>query len=424
METFIEQAESRRKCLSKIVAKYGERVVLLRERKVRLGGFMGLFTREGFELEFYIPPVVGKTVDWPQGGSSYSQGAAVPSPLEFEEEKKKLLAMTGKDPQQTAAARDASQQKILDELREIKDKIDSAGGKKEDHPSLVRAAELLRANDFSEAYINAMLEKARSELSLETLDDFDEVQNRLLEWIGETIAIYTGAEITPRNSFRRDARIVVLIGPTGVGKTTTIAKLAAIYGIGIDNPGKPPLSVRMITIDAFRIGARAQIENYGNIMGIPVSYIDDKRSLKKEIALYQGETDLILIDTIGKSPRDSAKLGEMKEFLDACGSRAEVHLVLSASTKTSDITEILRQFEPFNYRSVVLSKLDETKHSGNIISALAERKKPVSYITDGQKVPNDIRKASVVRFLINLDNFKVDRERIEKRFPNNGTDRL
>ncbi len=424
METFIEQAESRRKCLSKIVAKYGERVVLLRERKVRLGGFMGLFTREGFELEFYIPPVVGKTVDWPQGGSSYSQGATVPSPLEFEEEKKKLLAMTGKDPQQTAAARDASQQKILDELREIKDKIDSAGGKKEDHPSLVRAAELLRANDFSEAYINAMLEKARSELSLEILDDFDEVQNRLLEWIGETIAIYTGAEITPRNSFRRDARIVVLIGPTGVGKTTTIAKLAAIYGIGIDNPGKPPLSVRMITIDAFRIGARAQIENYGNIMGIPVSYIDDKRSLKKEIALYQGETDLILIDTIGKSPRDSAKLGEMKEFLDACGSRAEVHLVLSASTKTSDITEILRQFEPFNYRSVVLSKLDETKHSGNIISALAERKKPVSYITDGQKVPNDIRKASVVRFLINLDNFKVDRERIEKRFPNNGTDRL
>ncbi len=363
-------------------------------------------------------------MDWPQGGSSYSQGATVPSPLEFEEEKKKLLAMTGKDPQQTAAARDASQQKILDELREIKDKIDSAGGKKEDHPSLVRAAELLRANDFSEAYINAMLEKARSELSLETLDDFDEVQNRLLEWIGETIAIYTGAEITPRNSFRRDARIVVLIGPTGVGKTTTIAKLAAIYGIGIDNPGKPPLSVRMITIDAFRIGARAQIENYGNIMGIPVSYIDDKRSLKKEIALYQGETDLILIDTIGKSPRDSAKLGEMKEFLDACGSRAEVHLVLSASTKTSDITEILRQFEPFNYRSVVLSKLDETKHSGNIISALAERKKPVSYITDGQKVPNDIRKASVVRFLINLDNFKVDRERIEKRFPNNGTDRL
>ncbi len=67
METFIEQAESRRKCLSKIVAKYGERVVLLRERKVRLGGFMGLFTREGFELEFYIPPVVGKTVDWHRG---------------------------------------------------------------------------------------------------------------------------------------------------------------------------------------------------------------------------------------------------------------------------------------------------------------------------------------------------------------------
>jgi flagellar biosynthesis protein FlhF len=107
----------------------------------------------------------------------------------------------------------------------------------------------------------------------------------------------------------------------------------------------------------------------------------------------------------------------MKELLDACGSKAEVHLVMSAVTKTSDIEHILRQFEPFNYQAVILSKLDETRHVGNIISALAEKEKPVSFITDGQIVPRDIKRASVARFLINLDEFLVDRDEIEKLFP-------
>ena len=107
----------------------------------------------------------------------------------------------------------------------------------------------------------------------------------------------------------------------------------------------------------------------------------------------------------------------MKELLDACGSKAQMHLVLSASTKTSDMEHILRQFEPFNYQAVLLTKLDETRHIGNIISALAEREKPLSYITDGQNVPKDIKKASVIRFLTNLEDFRVDRDELEKRFP-------
>jgi len=210
-------------------------------------------------------------------------------------------------------------------------------------------------------------------------------------------------------------RIVVLVGPTGVGKTTTVAKLAAIYGIG--NSGRRPLSVRIITIDAFRIGAVDQIMKFGDIMEIPVSYIDNRRDLRKEIDLYREEADLILIDTIGRSPRDSSKLGEMKEMLEACGPKAEIHLVFSASTKTGDIAHILRQFEPFGYKAVVLTKFDETRQIGNVISALAERNKPVSYVTDGQDVPKYIKKASVLWFLTNLEEFRIDREKMEKLFP-------
>jgi flagellar biosynthesis protein FlhF len=208
---------------------------------------------------------------------------------------------------------------------------------------------------------------------------------------------------------------MVLVGPTGVGKTTTIAKLAAVFGLS-SNGGPPALSVRMITIDAFRIGARAQIEKYGEIMKFPVSYADSHESLRKAIALYSEGVDLILIDTFGKSPRDAVKLGEMKHILDACG-KAEVYLAVTAATTSSNLLETLRQFEPFNYQSVIITKLDETVRVGNVLSALAEKGKSVSYITDGQGVPKDLQRANVVHFLTNLEGFRVNRQKIEEKFP-------
>jgi len=426
MQTYSMRGVSKGDCLQKIVSTYGIRFTVLSERTYRSPGILGLFSREGVELEFCLPPQRGLSLPPVQlGTEAYAQPAAGEqllfptarrsqaaskddSTLDFIEAKKRVLAAAGKDPEQVfrqvQGEEEINQQLILDELKQIKEKIDT-GPAKSEHPYLAHVAQMLQQNDFSERYIASIMERARKELSLETLDDFNAVQDRVVEWIGESIKIHQGAV----------ARIMVLVGPTGVGKTTTIAKLAAIYGC--ENSGRRPLSVRMITIDAFRIGAREQIENYSEIMEIPVSYIDNHRDLRREIDLYREEIDLILVDTIGRSPRDSAKLGELQELINACGSKAEIHLVLSASTKTSDMEHILQQFEPFNYQAVLLTKLDETRHIGNIISALAERGKPISYVTDGQIVPKDIKRASVVRFLINLDEFRVNREAIEKRFP-------
>ena len=89
---------------------------------------------------------------------------------------------------------------------------------------------------------------------------------------------------------------------------------------------------------------------------------------------------------------------------------------ISATTKASDVEEILKTFEPFKYRAVILTKLDETLRIGNILSVLAACRKPVSYIADGQSVPQDIEQASVLRLLMNLDGFHINRERLEKRF--------
>jgi len=428
MEILVERGPSKGDCLQKIVHNYGVNFHILREKKFRSPGFFGLFARDEVEIEFCLTsnrwqaPPLQEALPLAAGGQTTSslKPAAGPSArddttLDFETAKKRILAAAGKNPDQIIQSvqkqeqKEATEQKILDKLREIQDKIDRGNAPKADHPNLVRIAEMLRRNDFSARYVANFVDRARKELPLEILENFKSLQDRALEWIGESIKIFDTQDR------EKGGRVMVLIGPTGVGKTTTIAKLAAIYGIG--NSGQRPLAVRMITIDAFRIGAGEQIGAYGDIMDIPVNSIDNRRDLRREIDLYREETDLILVDTIGRSPRDSVKLGEMKELLDACGSRAEIHLVLSAGTKTSDLEHILQQFEPFNYQAVLLTKLDETSHAGNIISALAERNKPVSYITDGQIVPRDIKKATIVRFLINLDEFQIDREAIEKRFP-------
>jgi flagellar biosynthesis protein FlhF len=327
--------------------------------------------------------------------------------LDFEEERKKILAAAPvKQP-------DPTLEKLLAQVETLTEKIDARvlpprDSHGDDHPTLEKLEELFSQNDFSLNYTKTMVDRVRKEFSLDALEDFDTVQNRVLEWIGETITIHTALP------GRRKPRILVLVGPTGVGKTTTIAKLAAAYGVS--GWGQDPLKVVMITIDGYRIAAREQLEKYGDIMNIPVAYVNNEQELRKTIAFYQDDADMILIDTIGKSPRDAVELGKMKAFLEVCGTAAEVHLAMTAVTKYSDIREILRQFAPFNYQSVVITKLDETIRVGNVISALFADRKPVSYITDGQGVEKYIHRAGVVRFLINLEGFRVNREEIEKRF--------
>jgi flagellar biosynthesis protein FlhF len=349
-----------------------------------------------------------------------------PNLVDFEARKKRILEAAGKDPNKLMRKmkeqedREAGQQLIINKLNAIMEKqeqINAKNAPRQEHPSLLRVTQMLRQNEFSERYINNLLDRARRELPLETLDDFKSVQNHFLVWIGESIKIHSMPQRDEIAGLDAPAgRILALVGPTGVGKTTTIAKLAVVYGIG--NADRPPLSVRVYTIDTFKIGGTEQLQKYCEIMEVvPFSVINDHLELRKEIDMYREETDLILIDTFGSSPNDPVQLGEMKALLKACDLKAEIHLVLSASTKTNDIEHILRQFEPFNYQSVLLTKMDETRTVGNIISALAEKGKPVSFITNGQEIHKFIKKANVVGFLINLEGFNVDRDEMEKRFP-------
>ncbi|RKX87030.1 MAG: flagellar biosynthesis protein FlhF [Spirochaetes bacterium] len=384
MQYFTIQATSHREALEKMKVQYGDTARILTHRNIRIGGFLGLFSHEGVEITGYLSkePVRRKTV-------------------QLEEAKSRILDNVKKD--QTLS-------KLLEEIQTLrKDMKLQNNTENKHHPSINEIEMLLKSNDFTEDFIKEAVNWLETNFSLEELANRDGLQNAILEWIGNKISI--GNPIL----FNRDGngKIVTIIGPTGVGKTTTIAKLAAIYGIG--NSGIEPKNVRIVTIDYYRIGAEQQIKKYGEIMKIPVSSAETREDLKKILAIYR-DTDLILIDTIGKSPKDYEKLGEMKNLLDVCGKQSDTFLALSATTKASDAEDIMRHFEPFNYRSVILTKLDETARIGNIISILSKKRKSVAYISDGQSVPQDFEKASVVRFLMNMDGFRVNRELLEEKF--------
>jgi flagellar biosynthesis protein FlhF len=411
VEYFVEQASSYTECLNKIRTKYGERVTILYHKNIRIGGIFGFFAKDGVEITGFTANNYAKNMNV---AGMLVESKKFSDTDRDNKEKEKLVKMG----ENAVKKDDPTLLKVLDEVRLLKEKLEAgqASAPQEEHSTLVRLRDVLSLNDFSFSYAQNIIDRCKKEISLEGLNDYDSVQDKVLEWIGESILLYKEAKIKKRPN------ILVLVGPTGVGKTTTIAKLAAVYSIGSAN--KPPVSVHMITIDTYRIGAKAQIDAYGSIMELPVSYAEDYEDLKRMIAQYSEDVDLILIDTIGKSPRDAVELGKMKQILDACGSSAEIHLAVAAATKSSDIKEVLRQFEPFNYNSVIITKLDETIRMGNVISALAEKRKPVSYITDGQKVPSDIQKASVSRFLINLEGFHVKRSKIDERFPQNDSEQI
>ncbi len=185
--------------------------------------------------------------------------------------------------------------------------------------------------------------------------------------------------------FSQQQKIVVLIGPTGVGKTTTVAKLAANFAL-VDQR-----SVAMITVDTYRIAAVEQLRTYAEIIGVPLEVAYSPKELRQGVSKFKGK-DLILIDTAGRSQNNHLQMAELKSYLE--GIDAEIHLVVSATTKLRDIDEIVRIFSQLRLDRIIVTKLDETSTHGAILQTCVRAKAPLAFVTTGQGVPEDIEVAS------------------------------
>ena len=177
-----------------------------------------------------------------------------------------------------------------------------------------------------------------------------------------------------------------LVGPTGVGKTTTVAKLAATFAL------RHRLKVGMVTVDTYRMAAAEQLKVYGRIMEVPTLVAATPQDLAQAVDEL-GHLDLILVDTVGRAPGDEESLYELEDLLNAAP-RLSSHLVLACPTRSLDQEKVVESFSRFSPQSLIFTKLDETDIYGGIINQVAMTGLPVSYVTFGQKVPDDLEEAT------------------------------
>jgi len=183
------------------------------------------------------------------------------------------------------------------------------------------------------------------------------------------------------------AKVIFFIGPTGVGKTTTIAKIASSFKI------EKEARVAFITADTYRIAAVEQLNTYASIIDCPVSVVYSVEDMNKSLSEYK-DYDLILVDTAGRSHKATEQMDELKAFIEEVAQRAdefdfECYLTLSLTTKYKDLKSIADKYDDVDW-AVIFTKLDETCSVGNILNIRMLTDRPLSYTTSGQNVPDDI----------------------------------
>ncbi len=428
MESLVEEAATYEKCLEKIHGKYGPNILISRVETGKANGLLGFLGKDIIRLIFTIQnkPFVpqSKENDNEIGESVFAaERTRQAKPFIPPNEKtarrdilqhaasqsgeiaKKITPFLSQTPQQTESgfsAQNEDLRRLADTVKKLAEQINEKRGFSSEHENIKKISQILEDNDFTNRYIYSMCEKINSELRLNELDDFETLQKKVIGWIADSIPIRT-----EKNNGK--GKIISLIGSTGIGKTTTLIKIAAYYIKSVSKKIEKKLNVRIITFDRYRIGAEVQIQKYCEIMKIPLAIADSPADLRKYLSLYKNEADVICIDTTGRSPNDAENILKMQTYFDVIDKEtAEIHLAVSAVTKTADIREIIKQYAGFKYSNLIITKIDETSNTGGIISILSEYNIPASYVTTGQKVPNDIEKASKFVFLKKLKGFNLE----------------
>lgn len=254
---------------------------------------------------------------------------------------------------------------LKDEVKEIKELLNKVIKNTNKEKEALVAVDFLRDMDIEENLLG--------DINLEKYEDIESFKEELKEVLKTDIEVVN-----------KDLRgNVVLIGPTGVGKTTTIAKLAGRLAL-IEKK-----KVGLITIDTYRIGAVEQLKTYAEIMNIPFKVVITLKEMEEAINSLD-ECDVVLVDTTGRSSKNTMQISELRAFIQKVNS-SNISLVISGTTKNKDIDAILSGYGEINYEDIIVTKLDETTSYGCLYNIAKKSNKPISYITVGQNVPDDIK---------------------------------
>ena len=383
--------ETVQEAMQKVKSDLGRDAIILNTRKIRKKGLVGFFTKPLIE--------VVATVD----NDISSSGRA-----DMRQERKPPEQY---DKQENSDAANNFIKELNKNLEVQKVGVSANNGRKQacyDEKELIQQDFVEIKNMLSKVYDAMKVDYENTKLSdktkkyLKALEDYEvdkaiinEIKDKIIDTLDEekqqsdTIVRNTIYNLLSRYmkepepfSFSKGKKVIIVIGPTGVGKTTTLAKLAANMVL------TEKKKVGLITSDTYRIAAVEQLKTYSEIIGVPLSIIYTPGEISNAIENYC-DKDLILVDTAGRSHKDKYQLMELKTLIKS-SIDYEVYMVISATTKFSDCIEIIKNYSFLDDYKLLFTKLDETSAFGVILNVAYITKKPISYVTTGQSVPDDI----------------------------------
>ncbi|GAB6137637.1 flagellar biosynthesis protein FlhF [Halanaerobaculum tunisiense] len=333
------RAEDMQSVMMKVKTDLGDNAIILHSRKFKKGGFFGFFAQKMVEVVATVEP------------------------------------------------NQETDQELKGEIAQMKDMMDNLAGelKKNKQQSISAIA----GNQVVQQVVEALLElgfgysqaqKLATKVVRDSqgdIDDTEQIKEILAQELEETIG-----QIEPLELTTDETKVVALVGPTGVGKTTTLAKLAAKFSL-LENK-----QVGLITADTYRIAAVDQLKTYSEIIDLPLEVVFTPQELTTAIEKFQGY-DLVLVDTAGRSQNNELHISELKGFINQ-EQVDEVCLVLSVTTKNNDLEEIIDVYSRLRVNKLIMTKIDETNSLGTVYEAALRLQQPISYITIGQDVPEDI----------------------------------
>lgn len=393
-------AATMQEAMGQIKSELGIDAVILHTRRFRKGGFLGYWGKEMVEVTAAVddapkPAVVQPLAEpiVPRGVvKKYQSTSPFVSEDEIKENEDKNNAPEAmitrrtneieKEKMENLENKQKNQQeeKILQlqqEIDHMKSMLEKVSGEiPENTVATVTLLDALLENEVSEKVAQAMIDGILDEGVLKN-KDLPEAVTYLADYFDQAIKPPVGIEIN-----EGETKIVALIGATGVGKTTTIAKIAANFVL------EKGFSVALITADTYRISAVEQLKTYSDIMGLPLEIVYSSAELKIAIDKHR-DKQLILIDTAGRSQHNEFQIMELRDLLMAQAD-IEKYLVLSATTKYKDLVDLVKIFSICIPDKVLFTKVDETSSIGVIVNLLHQYPLTLSYLSNGQSVPDDL----------------------------------
>lgn len=267
------------------------------------------------------------------------------------------------------------------------------------HDNLIALFQQLCSNGVEDKFARRLIAEVNKKIPQKEIPNFSYVKIYVARMFMQVLKI---SQDPTEKTDKKSPRVITLLGPTGVGKTTTLAKIA-----GTEKINHPDKKIGLITLDTFRIAAVQQLQEYARIIKVPIRVVSDVKQMQNAIHEFRSK-DLVLIDTAGRSQRDEIQMSELRDILTEFPSFSN-QLVLSSTTKDEDLTEITKRFSTIPLSGVIFTKLDESTSYGSVFNHAIRFKLPMSFLTTGQNVPDDIEKASrerLIDLLLNISSME------------------